>query len=1433
MANRSSGGRGGRGNRGGGGSGGSGGSGGGGSDGKGGSGGYGRRTTVTSDGQTRYFIPGTEEFGVSMGYRRSDGSYVTGLRNSAGEPIVFRSDRERVDYEFEARMQAQIHRRQEEAAANARKAYLELAGSIAVVREAMFVLAKTYEPLISESRAFKDAQRQLAESAAFSGMSFKELTKIQQEAMRSLQLNAKTSAEVVSVMSQLSAQAGQVGKTMQNVGGLFDLATARGVTLKEAVLGMKQALSGSLEGTPLADKLFMKDLRAVLSDYAQTIGKRTLFDLTQTEKATAVMKEFERQVGLVSGSYERFLETTSGKQAVFTERVEEFSAAIGNRLDKALSSVQSSLSSVIGLFMEMDKSTGGAMSSFASFLMFAGTVRVALMGLVGTLTAVTHSLKSLNIEVGNTAKVITFLQQRAFLITTVLTGLMAAFSAFGDSVQESSLTLKDALMPLDEYIKKTNAARTSLETETAALNENTSAIKRNRQERENKAKLQVENRRNVAADVDLVLQTLQSPFVEQPDKEKALMDLVGGLYSGAGGWLGQATNMLTMFVKKLFGKEDEYSREEISTQVLGSLYQNMQREFQKIKGVNVPLASYMGATVSEYDFEGLIGIVKKQLSELPEDKRKEMVTSAMARALQSVMNEQRPMIAEAQEKLMDIDKANKLDEKVKKKPTLDSPVIVGDKVHIPHSYGVKIEGAKQSEVYQGAVEVSVSEFIDSTKGKVKLLDADTILFEKGGVKVKGRAAGIDAFEIIPPGGQINREAEKALEQAAKVMGFNYKKDNLKPGTEEYAAKKLSERKGFNNPRELLASLEKDPEFMKKVNALKGTVLENGHVLTEAEAKRIAFMDYLGVEQTKIANEILSRGVTGVVGFKSDKYSRSVIGLDVAGESFEGKLLETGAFIYMPSKLGRDAKVTTQDIQLQKHVESLESFLPDKPRRGGGGRSRMQRVANEYTPLDFEAEMMRLEAQDERFRRDNAPEVLKSVVSDLNYQTSYVARMNQVVKRAKEQVDKLDLEVKKKKEQLVAARKAGNMGEASVLEQEVLNVEQSYVKSLASFNDLDSKVKENVAVVNQLTPIKIGRTIGDMVRKGELTREGAKLSFREAFGYTVGGAEKGIEMGSSEELAQAYEYMMSLPEKDRVKVQPAFEAYVASVSAGRMSQLSQAAVSIFQSGNIIGAGDMSTRGLALAGALSSGFTQASSRFVSGVLSAIAGGKELDSQAVFELKELEYRKQRESLLQEDFETEKERRLRLQVLEEERAKYLESQVDTFGSRLRSVFSETADFAGKVFNQVLTQLLVSSATQGAGRSLLSSVLGFIPGGSAIAGFLGLSSGGAMPSGSVAVVGENPDGTLNRTSEIVATRGVARVFNNMQTNRIVNQLGVMANSVGGIREVKAEAKQIGLLEELVRETKRTMVMTEVGGDVLAKRSVDYGDYRDRFIERY
>jgi len=452
---------------------------------------------------------------------------------------------------------------------------------------------------------------------------------------------------------------------------------------------------------------------------------------------------------------------------------------------------------------------------------------------------------------------------------------------------------------------------------------------------------------------------------------------------------------------------------------------------------------------------------------------------------------------------------------------------------------------------------------------------------------------------------------------------------------------------------------------------------------------------------------------------------------------------------------------------------------------------------------------------------------------LNYQTSYVSSMNRMLKRAEERVEKRALKIEELKNRLKEAERVGDMEEASVLKVEIERAEQKYLETKEAFGKLESKVKENIAVVEQLTPIKIGRTIGDLVRKGELTQEGAKLSFREAFGYTIRGADKGIVMGINEELAQAFDYMMSLPEEDRERVKPAFEAYVASVRAGRMSQLSQAAVSIFQSGNIIGAGDMATRGLALAGALSAGFTQASSRFVSGVFSAIAGGKELDSQAVFELKELEYRKKREALLQEDFETEKERRLRLQVLEEERAKYLESQVDTFGSRLKAVFSETADFAGQVFNQVLTQLLVSSMTQGAGRSLLSAALSFIPGGSAIAGFLGLSSGGVIPGGSVAVVGENPDGTLNRTSEIVATRGVARVFNNMQTNRIVNQLGLMGNSIGGFREVKMEAKQVELLSELVRETKRAMVMTEAGGEVLAKRSMDYVDYRNRFIERY
>jgi hypothetical protein len=1445
MANRSRGGRGGRGNRGGGGSGGSGGS-----DGKGGSGGYGRRTTVISGGQTQYFIPGTEEFGVPMGYRRADGSYVTGLRNAAGQQIVFRSDRERADYEFEARMQAQIHRRQEEAAANARKAYLELAGSIAVVREAMFVLAKTYEPLIAESRAFKDAQRQLAESAAFSGMSFKELTKIQQEAMRSLQINAKTAAEVVSVMSQLSAQAGQVGKTMENVSGLFDLATARGLTLKEAVLGMKQALSGSLEGTPLADKLFMKDLRAVLSDYAQTIGKRTLFDLTQTEKATAVMKEFERQVALVSGSYERFLETTSGKQAIFTERIEEFAAAIGHRLDRALSSVQNSLSSVISLFMELDKSTGGVLSSFTSFLMFAGTVRVVLMGLVGTLTAVTHSLKSLNIEVGNTTKVITFLQQRAILITTILTGLIAVFSAFGDSVEQSSLSLKEALVPLDEYIKKTNEARASLETETAAINENTSAIKRNRQERENRAKLQVEVRRGIAADIDLVLQKLQSDKLTQSQKEDAVMELVRGLYSDSGGWSGQITGNLTAFVKKLFGKEDELSRGEISAQVLGQFYKNMVLKFQKITGVDFPFANDSNVIVSDDDFKRVIDAVKSQLSLLPENKRDDIIMSAIARALVSTINEQRPMIAGAQDVLKGIEQAKEIDERVKKKPMTERYVVADGKVHISDDAGVGFLGGrvKRSNVYDNAVEVSLKDFIEIAreKGTVEIVDADTLKFSYGGVSVNARLAGIDAFEIVPRGGQLPQEARKALLQMAQVTNFDYSgQDKIEPGTFIYAAKELSKRFGFENPIEFFEQLkqgkiEKYKDFPDVVKSLIGKPVEtdktgNFKELTKDEAELVAIASVLGTEQVKILKDILlKRGITGVIQYKPDVYGRSLIIPKIGETPLQGLALATGVFAYMESISGKGKEISHEERELQKAVESLRSYLPDKSRRGGRvAREKMRRVPNEYMADDFEVEMMRLEAQDERFRRDNAPEVLKSVMSDLNYQTSYVSSMNRMLKRAEERVEKRALKIEELKNQLKEAERVRNMEEASVLKVEIERAEQKYLETKEAFGKLESKVKENIAVVEQLTPIKIGRTIGDLVRKGELTQEGAKLSFREAFGYTIRGADKGIVMGINEELAQAFDYMMSLPEEDRERVKPAFEAYVASVRAGRMSQLSQAAVSIFQSGNIIGAGDMSTRGLALAGALSAGFTQASSRFVSGVFSAIAGGKELDSQAVFELKELEYRKKREALLQEDFETEKERRLRLQVLEEERAKYLESQVDTFGSRLKTVFSETADFAGQVFNQVLTQLLVSSMTQGAGRSLLSAALSFIPGGSAIAGFLGLSSGGVIPGGSVAVVGENPDGTLNRTSEIVATRGVARVFNNMQTNRIVNQLGLMGNSIGGFREVKMEAKQVELLSELVRETKRAMVMTEAGGEVLAKRSMDYVDYRNRFIERY
>lgn len=1393
-----------------------GGSGGGGSSSSGSKGGRGRSRQTSARGArvqvgNQYFIPGTESFGVPIGYRQGE-AYVT---NIGGNRVRFASNQERQDYEFEARMHAQAHRRAEEAAANARKAYLELAGSIAVVREALFVLGKTFQPLIEQSREFKDSQRQLAESASFSGMSIKELTSIQKEAMRSLQLNSKTAADVVSTMSQLSAQAGNTGNVMKNVAGLFDLATARGVTLKEAIMGMKQALSGSLEGTPLADKLFMKDLRAVLSDYAQMIGKRTLFDLTQAEKATAVMKEFERQTGQSMGAYSRFLETTSGKQAIFTERMEEFSAAVGHRLDKALSNAQTAIGSVVSQFMNLDRSTNGALTSTVAFLSVAGAIRLSLFGLVGTLTAVTFSLKSLNIEIGNTARVIGFLQRHALAITAVITSLVAVLSMFGDTVERSTLSVQEALVPLDSYVAKLNHMRTSLDAETQSLNENTSALVRNKMQREERLKSDIQNYGGAAADIRLMFDKFTNAK-SYSEKEKVYLELVNVMASDAG-----VFSPISAAVKNIFGSQ--LSPSEVSSVMVRVLGESL--------GLSnaIPITAFSQDKYSLYANPSiLISQARKNMKSrgMSDAQIDEQLSKDMMRSLVTAYAYAGKKFKESQEGLKasvgDVGSGSS-------KPVLEKPVIENGKIIFPSGlYAMVGQGLVKnpSEKYANAEEMSISDYVEmmSRRERPKAVDADT--YRLGDLSM--RLVGLDAFEIMTPDalsalkkgealqGSALREYEKAQLQAGRVFNFKYETDKPEPGSFMYSALELSKRMGYSSPMALLSDIERQ---------------NPGVPMKDIQAIAI---DRLAREQMRVSEEVMSTYKSmRADSFGVDKYNRALVNLigeDLSGQMkpFAGALLETGMFSYMGvPRSDKMDKPTQEELSKQAAIESLKSYLPNKVRRGSGGSrsgvsERVGRVAKEYFPDLFEQEFLRLESQDTRFMRDNVPEALRGLVSDMNYEMGYTMSMERMRERAAKRIATREKEVMRLQEMA---------GRDDVSRQEYESAQVALDASLVAFQRLSDLIEEQKETVRQMTSLKFGATIGEMVRSGEMNQVEARRAFNRGIGQTIGIEDAAVTGEANAQLASAFEYMMMLPEGDRERLMPAYQAFVANVRRGRMSSLSERAVSIFQGANIAGSGDMATRGLAAMGMLSRGFNEAAGQFVSGTISAAFGGRELDSRAVYELKELEYRKNREALLNEDFETEKERRLRLRVLEEEREKYLESQVDTFGSRMREVFSETADFAGQVFNQVLTQLLVSSLTQGAGRGLLSLGLSFIPGGSAIKEFLGLSSGGVMPSGSVAIVGENRDGSLNSTSELVATRGLAKVFNNAQTGRVMEFISRQSRIAQEGTSSRAQLQQVSLLRELVRETSRTMVLTERGGEVLFRRSDDYSRYRERFVQ--
>lgn len=1406
-----------------------------------------------------YFYPGSD---IPMGYRGQGGYYISGQTG-----LTFFTDKQRQDYEFEMRQFDRRMRLQNEAAANARKAYLELAGSLAVVREGLFTLGKVLSPLITETRAFRDAQRELAESSRFSGISVRDLTAIQKQAMESLRLNAKTAAEVVTVLSQLSAQAGRAGDTMKNVSGLFDLATSRGLTLKEAIQGMRQALSGSLEGTPLADKLFMKDLRAVLNDYAQAIGKRNLFDLTQAEKATAVMKEFERQTGLAAGAYERFLDTSSGKQAIFEERMEAFLATVGKRIDMSFTGAQVAISALIDSFLSLDKATHGLSSAFAASLASMMTVRIALLGFVGTANAAVHSLKSLNVELKSLGVAAGFVSRNLGLLSLAIGLATSAFSLLAMESADYKETTEQMIKPIDEQIAALKRSEASLRMEAEALELNTSAIRKNLAERERLKKNELGASKEVRANVE-DMKTLVGMGLTSPHQIDMLINALKETLPERG-----FSSVASWFQKTFMGRTDLESSELQRRLFLGMLLrgigeaseqdqeigENFRRSTSLFSGEassffsrrNAPTINKAllerAAIISrdDADWESSLtdatsiffsNLLRRSRSEDPavRDKALKQMRLVLEASFSGEAYEryQRESSQHLEGLRQELEKANRelldfgsppdsLKSSPPSKPAAPSGSFpLGAAFRYEETGGLKQVALEvlQQHYAGGGDKKWKSSSKQSLKNRIRVIDADTYEVRIGEETYRLRLLGVDAFETAPTGDSEadKRKAARALEQLRMI--------------------KTSPSDGqgvdFRDVAERIFNLDA-AALRKRLKLKEGATFEEALLQASmSDEAGLSFVYALGESQKRLVSELMNKAVSVDFFGVNDFYGRSLGSVTMQSSDGEalalaGYLLREGLILPMrssrlpPEKFSQLPKEEQQAwAVVQKIEENLMSFI--QKRRAGRRSGGVGRIDKTFSAANFEEEMARIDAQLERFERDNYPQLLSTIARDLNYELGLEKSFRQRAESARKTLEAKRLEAEK-------AAAEYRLKKTSQSKREMEAARLAFEETERNYRAFEAKASESRAFVREMTDLKVSESIQGLRSQSTDVREAARIGVRSLFGEATSMESRRLARLSANEINAMRSFMAT-----REGAGIPLSAYMAAEDLVRNRSLAERAElyrQAFASGDIMGSGGERTAlALGFFGRLAQASRQGLAMGTRGIFDAAFGSKELDSAARQELRALEYARKRQELLEAEFETERERRLRLQVLEEERMAYLESQTDSFGTRLKEVFSATADFAGEVFKQALAEALAARVGSKAVEGLFGLALGLIPGGGAIKEFLGLSSGGYVPSGSVRVVGENPDGSWNSTTELVATGSMARVFGNQQSKRIAQALSETSVGVMERRETFGIGlRQISLLERLVDETRKSMILTREGGEALARRGWEETRYKERF----
>ena len=248
----------------------------------------------------------------------------------------------------------------------------DITGAISGISSRMVGLVDSFNEL-------ENSNRKLYATSKLTGTSFEFLKDVTKDAQLNLGLTTKDSNELTIALAKLGQKAGDTSKTKDALKALMDLGSAQGLNVEESITAINQAILGIDEGT---DKLFQKNPSVIYKEYAESIGT-TAGKLTDQQKAQSLLNETIQQGSKVQGEYNKFLETSAGKQQLLKQKIEvlkqEFGEVVSKGIEPFIDAILGANEST-GKFVGGVALVGGAVSDAIPLL--AG-LRVAFEG-VGT-----------------------------------------------------------------------------------------------------------------------------------------------------------------------------------------------------------------------------------------------------------------------------------------------------------------------------------------------------------------------------------------------------------------------------------------------------------------------------------------------------------------------------------------------------------------------------------------------------------------------------------------------------------------------------------------------------------------------------------------------------------------------------------------------------------------------------------------------------------------------------------------------------------------------------------------------------------------------------------------------------------------------------------------------------------------------------------------